>query len=341
MLTKDSSLSQKAIVERILKKFGEQTSSGLNNSELLSIMSFVKAYWKEPHRPALISLACEAVGGDPDTIEEAGVVMSLLVAGMAIHDDIIDRSVNKHYNKQNTVFGEKGLDKALLAGDLLLLKGLLTGIEVFNNKISQNKYCAIIKTLKEFIFEIYEGEFMEVYCRKNLDVDIDYQLQYLWKFTSDAGACACIGSILGNGTPDEIEALTDFARMFAFNIFLREELQDSFNLENNLIHRVKYESLPLTIIYSAKASKQAFAEIKSIINKSKITREDAVKLIYYGFETGAYEYVYNTVEANTKKALNRISELGSTPAKKELELMINQSLTEIQSIRKDMFPYQK
>src|SRR5665647_608788 len=201
MLTKDNTFSKKAIVERILKKFGEQASSGLYNPELLSIMSYVKAYWKEPHRPALISLACEAVGGNSDVIEDAGVVMSLLVAGMAIHDDIIDKSINKHYNKQNTVFGNKGIDKALLTGDLLLLKGLLIGLEVFNNKIFQNKYSSIIKTLREFIFEIYEGEFMEVHCRKNLNIDIDYQLRYLWKFTSDAGACARIGSILGNGSP--------------------------------------------------------------------------------------------------------------------------------------------
>ena len=181
---------------------------------------------------------------------------------------------------------------------------------------------------------------MEIYCRKNLNVETEYYERFLWKFTSDAEACARIGSILGKGSKFEIKTLSNFARMFAYNIFLREELRDAFNLEGNLIHRIKYESLPLTVIYSAKASKDAFAEIKNIINKSIITDDDAVKLISFGFETGAYEYVYNTVEANTKKALETISALKKTSAKKELELMINQSLTEIRAICKSTSLYQ-
>jgi geranylgeranyl diphosphate synthase type I len=341
MFPQDTPFSRKLVVQRILKKFAEQTTSGLSNIELLSIMSYVQDYWKEPYRPALISLSCEAVGGNSGDVEDAGVVMSMLVAGMAIHDDIIDRSVKKHFNRKKTVFGAKGNEKALLVGDLLLLKGLISALEVFKNKMLIDKYDLVIKTLRDFIFEIYEGEFMEIHCRKNLDVNVDYQRQYLWKFTSDAGACAKIGSILGNGSVDEIESLFDFARMFAFNIFLREELQDSFNLEQNLVHRIKYESLPLTVIYSAKASKQAYTEIKKIIAKSKITPEDSVKLIYWGFKTGAYDYIYDLVKTNSEKALLRLVNLNQTQAKKELELMINQSLTEIQRIQKNNSFYQK
>jgi geranylgeranyl pyrophosphate synthase len=332
--------TKSVVVQRILTRFGEVVSSELNNPDLLSVMEYIKDYWKEPYRPALISLSCEAVGGCSTAVEDAGLVMSLIVAGMAVHDDILDKSINKHFKLKKTVFGVQGSDKALLAGDLLLIKGLLTALELFKDKIPAKKYLTVVEALKKFIFEMYEGEFMEVHCRKNLEVEVDYQKEYLWKFCSDAEACARIGAVLGDGSEEEVEVLADFARRFAFNVFLREELKDSFNLENNLIHRLKYESVPLTVTYSAKASKEACVEIKKIISKSRITQSDAVKLICFGYETGAYEYVYKIVEENTGKALERIAILRSSPAKKELELMIKQSLTEIQSIRKDTSVYQ-
>jgi len=330
---------QRAIVQRVLERFKKVTTSGLSNPEVLSIMGYVKEYWKEPHRPALISLSCEAVGGSSTAVEDAGLVMSLIVAGMAIHDDIMDKSINKHFKPKKTIYGLHGSDNALLAGDLLLLKGLLTAFEVFRDRIPEEKYLNIIEILKKFIFEMYEGEFMEVHGRKNLDIDVNYQREYLWKFTSDAEACARIGAILGDGKDEEVEALAEFARLFALNVFLREELKDSFNLENNLIHRLTYESLPLTVLYSAKNSKHVFKEIKSIVSKSRITKNDAIKLICYGYETEAYEYIYSIVHENTKKGKQKIAVLSPSSAKKELELMINKSLTEIEGIRKDTTPH--
>ncbi len=329
------------VARRVLERFGKITISGLSNPEILSIMEYINEYWKESYRPALISLSCEAVGGTSATVEDAGLVVSLIVAGMSIHDDIIDKSINKHLRTKKTVYGLYGSDKALLAGDLVLLKGLIIASEVFQDKISAKKYLDIIDALRKFIFEMYEGEFMEVCSRKNLGIGIEYQKQYLWKFTSDAEACARIGAILGDGSDAEVEALAEFARRFAFNLFLREELKDSFNLEDNLIHKLEHESLPLTVLYSAKDSKLMFRKIKSIVGKSRITKNDAVRLICYGYETGAYDYIYDIAQQNTKKALQKIAVLSSSSARKELELMIAKSLTEIEGIQKDTDAHQR
>jgi len=329
------------IVRRVLERFAKATTSGLSNPELLSMMKYVNEYWREPYRPTLISLSCEAVGGSSAAVEDAGLAMSLIVAGMAIHDDIIDKSINKHFRQKKTVYGLHGSDKALLVGDLVLLKGLITASEVFQDKISAKKYLDIIDALRKFIFEMYEGEFMEVCSRKNLDIGIEYQKQYLWNFTSDAEACARIGAILGDGSDAEVEALAEFARRCAFNLFLREELKDSFNLEDNLIHRLEHESLPLTVLYSAKNSNLMFRKVKSIVDKSRITKNDAVRLICYGYETGAYEYIYDIAQQNTKKAMQKIAILSPSSARKELELMIVKSLTEIEGIQKDTAAHQR
>ncbi len=67
--------------------------------------------------------SCEAVGGRVSMAKEAGLMITLTAAGMGIHDDIIDKSQNKHFRE--TILGLHEIDNALLVGDLLLIKGLL------------------------------------------------------------------------------------------------------------------------------------------------------------------------------------------------------------------------
>ena len=82
---------------------------------------FINEYWHDVTRPALLSLVCEAVGGDPDIAMPIAISMSLISGGIDIHDDIIDQSETK--GDRPTVFGKFGKDIALLVGDALMFKG--------------------------------------------------------------------------------------------------------------------------------------------------------------------------------------------------------------------------
>ena len=83
--------------QKILERFGQVAVSGVNNPELLSILEEVKGYWRDVSRPALTSFSCEAVGGQPEMADDAGLMFTLASAGIGIHDDIIDKSPNKHF----------------------------------------------------------------------------------------------------------------------------------------------------------------------------------------------------------------------------------------------------
>jgi geranylgeranyl pyrophosphate synthase len=79
--------------------------------------------WNDVIHPGLISIACEAVGGNVEKAIPIQVVMLLLSAAVDIHDDIIDESKTK-YGKP-TVFARFGKDIALLVGDAFLMKALV------------------------------------------------------------------------------------------------------------------------------------------------------------------------------------------------------------------------
>ncbi|MDH5793906.1 MAG: polyprenyl synthetase family protein, partial [Candidatus Bathyarchaeota archaeon] len=91
--------------------------------EINDAFEYYAGNWNDVIHPGLLSIACEAAGGDADKSIPMQVVMLLLTAAVDIHDDIIDES-NTKYGKP-TVFAKFGKDIALLVGDALLMKALV------------------------------------------------------------------------------------------------------------------------------------------------------------------------------------------------------------------------
>ena len=93
----------KIILERrsreVLGMFGSEAVSELSESNVVSLLKGAKDYWKDIYRPALTSLSCEAVGGNPSATNEAALIVTLAAAGIGIHDDIIDQSEMSHFRR--------------------------------------------------------------------------------------------------------------------------------------------------------------------------------------------------------------------------------------------------
>ena len=78
-------------------------------------------HWDDFTHAGLFSMACEAVGGNPDDsiLAQAGIAM--MAAAFDLHDDILDKSKAK--NKIPTVYGKYGVEMALLLGNAFLIEG--------------------------------------------------------------------------------------------------------------------------------------------------------------------------------------------------------------------------
>lgn len=83
---------------------------------------FMEEFWYDASHPSLLSLSCEAVGGDTNATIDVGTAFVLLAGAADIHDDVIDQSLNKD---KMTVFGKFGKDIAIISGNVLWLKGML------------------------------------------------------------------------------------------------------------------------------------------------------------------------------------------------------------------------
>src|SRR3972149_5421187 len=90
-------------IQKILEDNGGKTANKTTNillhdptlKELKPELEFTSKNWRDPLRPAMIKLACEAVGGKPQDTEEVAMAMSLMNLSFYLWDDIIDKASSR------------------------------------------------------------------------------------------------------------------------------------------------------------------------------------------------------------------------------------------------------
>jgi len=313
--------------KEILENFSQIVVSGVSNLDLLKVIADVTDYWKDSYRPALISLSCEAVGGQPDDADAASLMLSVMSAGLGIHDDIIDQSKHKHFRMTLLGLHEvHGQEKALLVGDLFLVKSLIAAKEIL--KYSPEKTLFILDIFERFFIEIWEGEYMEIQCRKNLENTLEEYQEVLWKSAADTEACTRIGAFFGNGSFEETEALAEFGRRLGYMYRLTDEIKDTLNIEGNFHDRLQKESVPLPILYAAKSSRDNYLTIRSILEKNVISSEESQAILKTCFETNALAYVKDLINENYKDSISRLRSVKKSHARGILEAMASKCLSD-------------
>jgi geranylgeranyl diphosphate synthase type I len=292
---------------KILEKFGKLAVSGVREPKLIAALEDVKKYWRDFNRPSLTFLSCEAVGGTCEISQDAALMFTLASSGFGIHDDILDRSAKKHLRM--TILGLHGIDTALLVGDLLIVKAWTFAHELIRKNSSPTKIADVLEAYGNLSIEICEAEFMETQCRQKVDIDVDYYENVLWKEMAETEACCRIGGMMGDGKPSEIQALSDFGRRLGFISRLKDEVEDCLNIRGDLPHRIKYESVPLPLLYAAKYSFEKQKRIKKIVSKKTLLPSDIKSILNFCFETEAFEYVNNLALKKGEEAHRKLSVL--------------------------------
>jgi geranylgeranyl pyrophosphate synthase len=315
--------------EEVINKFKQISFSEIRStSDLTDVLERTKLQWGEYTRPAIVSLCCEVVGGKPSSTYDASVAITTIAAGLAIHDDIIDKTKDKHFKK--TILSSQSPERALLIGDMLIIKGLFEVggdlRKVYSEKIADS----IIKQIYFFIFELYDGEFMEVSFQKNLAASIDDYLIMKKKLTADIPGCARIGAIIGAGSQMEVQALSNFGSRLGFVANLADEVKDSMNREGNLADRLRYESVPLPLVYAAKSSHDSYLKATSLLKKRSVAPDEIRKLCW---ETKAIDFVYQTAKYNADCAIKELEQVRPNAAKDILISLLMIPLLYIESER--------
>jgi len=298
---------RKLFDERGAKVLEEAAASVLREKiecvEAKEALSHFISHWRDVLRPSLVSLACEAVGGDPSITAPIGRSLTLLSGATDIHDDIIDKTMMKEKGK--TVPGGFGGDIALMAGDALIFEGFVELFEgITQLDISFDKKLAIVHTVKELYFEMFDGEALELRFRARTDVKPDEYLYVMRKKAADIEVPMRVGAMLGNGSEEQINALGEYGRLLGMIALLRDDLEDLLDF-NMLNLRIKNESLPLPILY-ALGGKEKREEILTILKKEEVKEDEAKRLSALISEAGGLDKLWGLFKNFKAEAKARV-----------------------------------
>ena len=272
-------------------------------------------YWHDLARPALLSLACEAVGGDPDTTTPIAVPMILISGAIDIHDDIIDQSETKR--NQPTVLGKFGKNIALLVGDALLFRGFALLAKAYREEVVPSVH-SVIDIIKDAFFELGDAEALELEFRGKTDLPPEQYLSVVRKKAADVESYTRVGAILGGGSKSEVEALGLYGRLLGELLVLRDDLVDTADLDE-LSHRARKEHLPLPILYALQASKSK-SELRDLLSKEELSKEEAEEIFNLTYKAKGIRQHGELMEKLIEKASRSVRNLENQ--KKNLLLLV-------------------
>lgn len=88
---------------------------------LRAALEYYVTNWCDFTHSGVLSLACEAVGGEPESTLSVQAATAMMAAAFDIQDDMIDQSTSKH--GLSTVFGKYGDQIAILLANAFLVDG--------------------------------------------------------------------------------------------------------------------------------------------------------------------------------------------------------------------------
>ena len=232
------------------------------------------AHWNDFTHIGLFSMACEAVGGDPEGVPMAQAGLAMITAAFDVQDDIIDRSKEKH--KVPTVFGKFGAEVAILLGNAFLIKGFKIFADSVGN-LSRKKGICAFETTKELLFEMGNAHALEIGFKKRKSVSPQDYLKITELKAAGLEADMYLGALFGGGEESEIAVLRKIGRLLGILATLRDDLVDVFDIEE-LSQRISVSDLPLPVLF-AMQEKECKKQIASIIAKKALSDEDVSELV--------------------------------------------------------------
>ena len=215
-----SKISQiQAPVEQEMKQFSSHFRKVLKSdvSLLDTIMRYIVKRKGKQMRPLFVYLVAKVYGGCTEKTDTAAALIELLHTASLVHDDVVDESP-----KRRGFFSIQALWKkkvAVLVGDYLLAKGLLTAVdaEAFD----------LLKITSRAVREISEGELLQIEKSRKLDITEEVYFEIIRRKTASLiAACCATGAASTGASEEEVEKMWSFGEKVGLAFQIKDDLLD-------------------------------------------------------------------------------------------------------------------
>jgi geranylgeranyl pyrophosphate synthase len=290
----------------------------INYPKLHEALEHYLSHWNEFTHPGLFSIACEAVGGDPDDIVSTQAAIAMMTAAFDIYDDIIDKSKVKH--EITTVYGKFGAEMALLLGNAFLIEGFKLFVDSAVI-LPKEKEKSALEKLKKLVFEVGNAHALEVGLKERKNVAPNDYMKITEMKAASVEADMYLGALFGGGKDAEVDILARVGRILGILATLRDDLIDVFDIEE-LRQRISVQDLPLPLLF-AMQDQETKTKVTNILSKPKITDNDVATLVDFTLEAKSVVQLKNQMRLLIGEGSNLTTKLPKPKLRSQLQVLLS------------------
>ena len=201
----------RADLERVDREFARHVESQV--ALIPTIGKYIQTSGGKRIRPAVLLMAARLSGYKGDRAVLYAAVIEFIHTATLVHDDIIDDSELRR--GRLAVHSRWGNDITVLLGDYLYIKSMALALTYDS--------LDIIRLLCDVTLRMIEGELYQLTKNGDADITEEEHFEIIRRKTAFLfGGSAQIGGMLGNVTPEQQEAL----REYAFNLGIAFQVVD-------------------------------------------------------------------------------------------------------------------
>jgi len=299
-------------------------------------------------RPAILLLACEAVGGETDLAIPAAAAMEMSHIWTLVHDDILDNdnlrrggpSIHAYYKEKfKGLISDDELDEwskntAILVGDIqqAWAINLMAGLD---NRIKPDLFRFLVRDLTNWAATVLEGEMLDVeYSKRNFDkVNEQMVLDMLIKKTALTFKFAGkFGALIGLNQLELDNKLVKTLEELCFNAGIAFQLKDDIlgilgnekQLGKPIGSDIREGKKTVIVIHAYHQANDDQKElIESILGNNNASFNQINKVHKLFSDLGSIEYVENLANSYIRRAETALDALPKSSAKLLLGQWIN------------------
>ncbi len=216
-------------------------------------------------RPIILVLATESISNANEDAYVASCAVELLHTESVIHDDIIDNETKRR--DKDPFYIKYGYNASILTGDFVL--GLILNI---SSRLNNPR---ITKDLATTAMLMSEGEILEGRLEESEDITFDDYLKVIeYKTATAFETAARLGAIIGGGTEEQIETISEYGKNIGISYQIQDDLHDWKNEDKLFNLLIKKSSDPRDVFNKMEELLKNYSE-KAKYGLRKIPENDA------------------------------------------------------------------
>lgn len=274
-------------------------------------------------RPCLVLTSCEAVGGLAENAIETAAALELLHNFTLIHDDIMDRDeFRRNVKTVHVLWGEP---VAIIAGDALFAKVFETlAANAKRLKLSSEQAVELLDTISRASFEMCQGQALDMLFEGRKDIT---EAEYLSMVGSKTGALmeasTRVGALLGDGKPEQVEALAEYGRLIGMAFQIRDDLLgvvgERKKFGKPIGSDIRDGKRTLVIVRALEAtSKEDRKKLLRVLGDRKVSGTELGRAIEVLKRSGALDYAEGKAREFIARAKSKLDALPDSKAKRFL-----------------------